>query len=336
MDRDRLLKARAVLARLLIGTALGAGAYAQQAPTGNAPPTPKPAKSTNAASPAPGRPDKVVLKVGAQQVTADDLNFVVQSLSQQDQKAIEGQGRRQLGEQYAMTLLLAQQAAQHHLDSTPEFRREEAWARSQRLAKAEYEKMAQAIKVNPDEVGQYYSQHAKDFEELEVRQVGIRKKAEGAKPGSPGLAPQDAQARAEAIRKALAAGTDIKKVTTDFAMPNVVFIDRGTQRLPHGRLTPDLDKAVFALKDGELSQSIDTPQTIVFVQVMKHVQPDLKEVQPAVEATLRQQKMQSELGDLKNKANVWMDEDYFKPPTTAAPPQSAGPAHPPGNPPPKQ
>jgi parvulin-like peptidyl-prolyl isomerase len=325
MNPNRIHKLAAV-ATSLLATALATGLYAQR--TGTAPPSAAPRTPTAAkAFPAPS--GKVVLKVGTQQVTVDDLNIVLRSLNPQDQKKVESQGRRPLAEQYALTLLLAQQGAQDHLDNTPDFRRQEAWTRAQRLAQAEYEKMAQTIKINPEEVGQYYSQHSKDFEQIEVRQVGIRKKPENAKPDAPGLTASDAEARAGTIRKALTAGTDIKTVTTEFAVPNVVLIDPGPKKLQHGQLSPDLEKSIFALKDGELSQSVNTPQSIVFIQVLKHVEPDVKEVQPAIEASLRQQKIQAELGDLRKKANVWMDEDYFKLPSAAPGQQGAAPTAPP-------
>ena len=321
MNQNRIHKLAAVAASLL-ATALATGSYAQR--TGTAPTNAAPRTST-AAKTSPTPSGKVVLKVGTQQVTVDDLNVVLRSLSPQDQKKVESQGRRPLAEQYAVTLLLAEQGAHDHLDDTPDFRRQEAWTRAQRLAQAEYEKMAQTIKINPEEVGQYYSQHGKDFEQIEVRQVGIRKKPEGAKPDAPGLTPSDAEARADSIRKVLTAGTDIKKVTTEFAVPNVVFIDPGPKKLQHGQLSPDLEKSIFALKDGELSQSVNTPQSIVFVQVLKHVEPDVKEVQPAIEASLRQQKIQAELGDMRKKGNVWIDEDYFKLPNAAPGQQGAAP-----------
>ena len=59
--------------------------------------------------------------------------------------------------------------------------------------------------------------------------------------------------------------------------------------------------------------------------LLKHVEPDVKEVQPAIEASLRQQKIQAELGDMRKKGNVWIDEDYFKLPNAAPRQQGAAP-----------
>jgi hypothetical protein len=328
MDQKKALSKLPLAAALCTLMTLASEVSAQQPAAGASAETAKPQGTANA----PSTPsNKVVLKVGNQQVTADDVNFVLRSLNAQDQKAVANQGRRPLGEQYALTLVLAQRGSQDHLDATPEFRRQEAWERAQRLAQAEYEKMAQSIKINPEEVGQYYSQHTKDFEQVEIRQVGIRKKAEGAKTDLPGLPPQEAEAKADAIRKAITSGTDIHKVATEFAVPNVVFIDASSKKLQRGQLSGDLDKTIFALKDGELSQSINTPQSIFFVQVLKHLQPDLKEVRPMIEGTIRQGRLQAQLGDLRKKSGIWMDEDYFKPVPGASP--GASPAANPPNPP---
>src|SRR5438094_1313479 len=256
MNQKNVPKTHAALAVLFAAGVLAAEAYAQHPPAGAAGGADGPQQTPKAAS-VPS--NKVVLKVGEQQATADDLNFVLHSLNEQDQRAVESQGRRPLGEQYAVTLLLARQGAQDHLDASPDFRRQEAWERAQRLAQAEYEKMARAIKIDAIEVGQYYTQHPKDFEQVEVRQVGIRKKAEGAKPESPGLTAQDAEAKADAIRKALMAGADIQKISADFAVPNVVFIDPATKKLQRGQLSAGLEK-IFSLKDGEVSSPFSTPQ----------------------------------------------------------------------------
>jgi peptidyl-prolyl cis-trans isomerase C len=270
----------------------------------------------------------VVLKVGNQQVTQADLEFFVRNLNPQVQQAAAGQGRRPLGEQYALMLLLSQEALSRHLDDSPDFRRQMEWQRVQWLAQAEYKKLASQVNVSPEEIGQYYSTHPAEFEQLEVRQIGIRKKAESAKEGA-GLSPQEARARLDAIRTALAAGTDAKKVTQDFTIPNVVFIDAQPRSIRHGQLPGELDKKAFQLKDGDFSEPLDTPQGIFCIQAIRHDHPELKTVSAEIENKLRQQKVQATLEALKKKAAIWMDEDYFKAP--AAPAQKA-PGAPPSSP----
>ena len=318
------------------------GDYAQQPPAAsgqaNSPATQSP-NATPDPTTTPAVPsDKVVIKVGDTQVTAADFDFLLHTLNTQDQKNVATQGRQPLAEQYILTLLLEQQGLRDHLDSTQEFRRQEAIERAQRLAQAEYEKMARDIQVAPQEITQYYAAHTAELEQVAVRQVGIRKKAAGGKPDAPGLSPEEAKARAEQIRKALAAGTDPKQVAKDFAVPSVVFVDTQERNIQHGQLPGDWDQTLFKLKDGEISENLDTPQSIAFLQVVRHIHPELKDVQQTVEQEVRQEKLKAKIAELKNGTTVWTDQDYFKtpekpvtgpaapPPLTPKPPAAAQPA----------
>ena len=306
--------------------------YAQQPPTApgqasapSAPATPSANATPDPTSPPAVPPDKVVIKVGDTQVTAADFDFLLHTLNTQEQKNVATQGRQPLAEQYILTLLLEQQGLRDHLDSTSEFRRQEMIERAQRLAQAEYEKMARDIQVTPQETSQYYTAHTAELEQLAVRQVGIRKKTAGAKADARGLSPEEAKARAEQIRKALIAGTDPKQVAKDFAVPSVVFVETQERNIQHGQLPGDWDRTLFKLKDGEVSESLDTPQSIAFLQVVRHVHPELKDVQQTVEQEIRQEKLKAKIAELKNGTAVWTDQDYFKMPEKPA----AGPAAPP-------
>jgi hypothetical protein len=87
-----------------------------------------------------------------------------------------------------------------------------------------------------------------------------------------------------------------------------------------------MEKVAFGLKDGEVSPIIEDSQVLVFFQGLGHRVRDLKDVTPQIEESLRQQKVESELSDLKKKTTIWLDENYFSSPSqTAAPPQSSAP-----------
>ncbi len=294
------------------GPASSPGSPNQQANPGAPAGTP-----TSPASNTPGG-DKVVLKVGDEQITQADLDSLLANLGPQVQQTISTQGRRPIGERYVLMLVLSQQAINDHLDSTPSFRQQAALQRRQMLAQAEYQHLMGHAPVSPDEIGQYYSTHPTESDEADVRQIVVRKRSEGAKEGTLGLAPQEARTRLEEIRKALAAGTDVKKVVQDLNDPKNIQIDANPRTVRRGQLLPALDKAAFELKDGAFSETVEVPQALVVLQVVAHHRAELKDVSTQIENTLRQQKLDAAVADLKKKAAVWMDEDYFK--TPAAPP----------------
>lgn len=281
------------------------------------PATPPPLKTP----PAPG--EKVVLKVGDEQVSEADLEFVISKLTPEIKQAVARQGKEAIGAQYALMLVLAGMAITHKLDSSPDFRRQAELQRLQMLAQAEYENIVNQTKVSPEEVSQYYAGHPEESEQAQVRQVIIRKKPDGAKEGTPGLSPQEAKTKAEEIRKAFAAGGDPAKVAEELSVPNVVQIDLQPRAIRRGQLPAELDKAAFELKQGEVSSPFETPQALILVQVAGQRHLELKDVSTELENRLRDQKVQASIAELRNKVNVWMDEQYFAAPPPSTPSPSA-------------
>ncbi len=255
--------------------------------------------------------NKVVLKVGNMQVTQSDVDFLVRTLSPQQQQQLQHEGKRTLGEQYATMLVLSQAAASQHLDSSPVFQKAMEQHRNQLLAELEYQNLLQKAAVTPAEVNQYYTTHQDDFKQAQVREVAIRKKSQGAQGNGTGLAPAEAKAKAEAIRKALASGEDPKLVAKNFAVPNEVIVETEPRTIQNSPSLPAFAKTAFQLKPGEISQVEDTPSMLVFFQVVSHPQVSLKDATPEIENALRQQKVQTEVEGLKKNTPIWMDPSYF-------------------------
>jgi hypothetical protein len=341
---------RWLFALLLTGCVAGGGwAQAQTPKPSTASPTPVAGPSPASSLPdgltagTPEPPDKVVLKIGDQQFTKAEIDSLILSLNPRDQQAIAAQGKKQLGDQYAMMVMLAQQARLHHLDETPEFRLKLAFEKEQLEARSYEQEIVQQAKVTPEEVQQYYTAHAADYDEVMVRRIAIRIKAADtlAAPGHPlapvgvGLPPEEAKAKAEAIRKELAAGTDIKKVVAEFNAPSQgVNIDAEPHAIRHIPNRPDAEKEAFTLKDGEVGEIQSLPQMLAFVQRTGHTRHELKDVAPEIERAVKQQKIEAAVQQVKKSTPLWMDDQYFaaapKPPErpTMGPPVVGAPPKP--------
>jgi peptidyl-prolyl cis-trans isomerase C len=296
---------------------LASGAAAQQSAT-----PPKPAKgesptaavkAATATGPGTASSQRVVLKVGATQVRQSQIDALVSQLGARGKVVVHTQGLRPLGEEYVKMLLLSRRALDEHLDQSPALRSQLEFQRDQTLAEAEYQKMASEVKASPEEVSQYFNAHRSEFDSVQVREFLIRKRPQGSQDLRLGFTAEEAKAKAEAIRKALQAGTDVEKVAMDFATPNntVMLIDRKPRTLRRDQMQPVLAKATFDVKDGGVSEPVDSPQAFMVVKVFGHQHPELKEVAPEVEAKVRQQKLDSEISEMQKKAGVWMDDDFF-------------------------
>ena len=310
-------------------SAAGQKPSASPAPAKTSPPKTPPAATAN---PPAQSGDPVVLKVGDNKITKGDFDFMLSTLDQNGQQAVATQGKKQFGEQYVRILLLSQQALSEHLDATPDVRRELAMGRLQTLAQAEYQHLAEQIAVSPEETDAFYKAHLQDLEERDVREVAVVRRPPKVAANAPGLDDGAARERTETIRKALAAGTDPAKLIQDYAVPNVVMIDAKPNRIRRGQLNPLFDKPAFELKDGEISDILETSQAFVFIQVVGRHTPDLKEASPELENAIRQQKLNARMAELRQGAAVWMDDQYFKAPQAAAPPAPAATPTPPAKP----
>jgi hypothetical protein len=211
--------------RKVLGTALMFGVTSgivwAQAPK---PATPAPlapiSRATTPSAEAPVPASKVVLKVGNRQFTKADIDLLIADLPPQMQRNLASpDGKKTLGDQYSVLVALSEQAEAQHLEQSPEFIQRLAFQKDQLAAQAAYEALTADAKVTPEDIQQYYNAHTDEYDEITVRQIIVRKKvaeatndpAHPTAAAGPGLEPDQAKARAEAIRKEILAGTDIKK-----------------------------------------------------------------------------------------------------------------------------
>jgi len=333
MGRGSWLTSGPFFAALLVGVVVHGQAAGGQAPPGVAP---GPAQAAGVQAPVattPGsaqtapatEPDKVVLKVGDTSITAGEIEKAIQDLTPQAQRSLvgQGQGRKPIGDEYVLLLVLSQQALANHLDATPAFKELMALNRMKILASQEYQQISQKAVVTPEETSKYFAAHQSEFDEIQVLQVVIRKKLQGAKEGTPGFTEEEAKTRAEEIRKAFMAGDDPTKIADKYQVESLVRVDTHPYAVHRGSMREDMEKAAFALKPGQVTEVFDFGQALAFVKVVSHQTEDLKNVTAKIENTLRQQKITTALDTLKKNSKVWMDAAYF-----AAPPGGRAPLKP--------
>jgi len=307
-----LIRKRAVV-RLLLAAAVAAGVHAQSIVS------PGPAKSSDAAPATTKKtsPDeRVVIKVGNVGITQAEFESRISAFEApggEGESAVPTKTRRDLGDDYASVLMLSQQAVADHLDTTPEVRRALEIARIQTLSDAEFARLLRQAQPTPEEISAYYSAHISDYDQVQVRRLFIWKKGEGSSNAN-GLSPQEARARADKIVQTNATGGDPQKLIEQFKNSPDGLLDAAPVTFPRGELPPRLEKVAFSLKEGEWGQAEDTPSSILLFHLVKRSHRQLGEVSSLIERKVQGQKMQATLDDLKKKAGIWMDMEYFATP----------------------
>ncbi len=273
--------------------------------------TSAPPASEAATAGGPPAANSVVMKVGTQSVTKGDIDYLLGTLSPQAQKDVESRGKRSVGDQYAVMMVLYQAAVGQHLDLSDQYRKEMAQHRRQVLAQLEYQNLVSKVQVTQPEIGEYYSGHPDEFRQAQVRQIAIRLKPEGGAATDQGLTLEQAQAKANEIRGALASGMDPAKVAQQYAVPNQVVVGADPQTIADSPRLPPFVKAVFNLGIGQFTQPAQANGALVMLQVTGQSKMSLKDASSSIEQALREQKMAAQIAAMKNKANIWMDQTYF-------------------------
>jgi hypothetical protein len=280
----------------------------------------KPSTSSGSSTSAPAKKasagtDRVILRVGNLQVTEAEFESRIRDIEGQgggdsDKESANEKDRQRLGDDYASVLMLSQQAVASHLDSSPEVSRQLAIARMQVLSDAEFASLMRQATPAWEEISQYYSAHLADYDELHVRRLFIWKQRDNSKT-APVVTSQAARATADQILKAYASGTDVQKLSENVRKSGEGMLDPEALTFSRGELSPQVEKAAFVLKEGEWSEVEDTPSRLLFIELVKRDRQQLGQVSERIEKNLQGKKMQALLDDLKKKAGIWMDEQYF-------------------------
>lgn len=290
--------------------------------------SPKPAENASshnvtmpAAAPASAQSNNVVLRIGSTQVTQSEIDAIISGLDTRAKIVIATEGRRPVADEYIRTLLLSEKALEQHLDQSPNIRLELEMQREQILAQAEYQRIVSDNPISEEEINQYFVAHKSQFETVEFSEFLVRKRPADKDGSDPlqGLPPEQAKATAEKIRQALLSGKTVEQVAETYSQTAGVILLAPKPRTAHrADMKAALEKATFSLSDGEVSEVVDNVQAFIVVKVFRHQQGELKDVSSDIRTKLQRERLEAEIEALRNKAGIWMDEEYFKSPAESA------------------
>ncbi len=274
----------------------------------------------------PTDPNKVVMTVGTEKLTAGQWEALVESLPAQYQSVARGPRRREFVESIVQLKLLSQSAEKAGLDKSEKVQQQLRFQRENLLAQAMFESLQAGTKVDAALVKTYYDGHKNEYESVKAKHILIRMKGApmpGA-DGKPELTEEQAQAKATELVKKLKAGGDfaaIAKAESDDSGSAQQGGDLG--EFHRGMMVPPFEDAAFAQKVGEISEPVKSPFGFHIIVVQGHNLKTLDEVKPDIEKALRPEVAKKEVEALRGKSTVVVDDGFFGP--VAAPDAPAAP-----------
>jgi parvulin-like peptidyl-prolyl isomerase len=191
------------------------------------------------------------------------------------------------------------------------------------LAGLVMEQIRTATKVDEADARNFYEQHIADrYEVVTARHILIRVKGSQVpvKAGAKDLTDEEALAKANDLRKRIAAGEDIATLAKTESDDAGSAANGGmVGPFARGAMKPSFEQAAFSLKPGELSEPVKTDYGYHIIKVETHRTKPFEEVRAEIERQLAPQAVQKALDNLTK--DKFLDPDYFPP----APPPPARP-----------
>jgi peptidyl-prolyl cis-trans isomerase C len=274
-------------------------------------------------------PDKVVLTVGDEKVTAGEIDHLINMIPEQYRNQARTVGRRQFAENVIRLKVMAQEAKRRKLDQTPAYKDQLSFQSEQLLAQTLFQNMMTSAKVDDATAQAYYDKHKAEYEQVTAHHILIRFKGSPVplRTGQKELTDEEALAKAQEIRKKLADGADfatLAKAESDDAGSAAKGGDLGT--FGHGRMVPQFEQAAFTLPVGQISEPVKSQFGYHIIKVDSRQEKSFADVKPELEKKLPADMAQKEMEQLKNSTPVVMDPEYFGPAPQARMPERFGPA----------
>jgi peptidyl-prolyl cis-trans isomerase C len=306
----------------------GAACVSAQTPAPSQPPATPPARvvitPANPATTNPIPPDKVVLTIGDQRMTAGEFDQLVEALPEQARAAARGPNKRQFAEQLVRIKILSQEARKRKIDETPAAQQQIELQKESLLANALFQDMTANVKVDEATERQYYEEHKSEYETVHARHILIRMKGSPLtqRAGKQELTEAEALVKAQDLRKKLMADGDfaaLAKVESDDATSGANGGDLGSFK--HGQMVAEFDQSAFSLPVGQVSEPVKTRFGYHLIKVEQHETRSFDDVKADLEKKMRPELARSAVENLRRQTPVILDDGFFGP--APVPPQLA-------------
>ncbi len=255
------------------------------------------------------RGSAVVAKVGGEEITKEDLIKSLENIPP-NQRIIYLSSPQKLKEyldSYINQIVLYKEAEREGID-----RREDI---KENLEKYRRRLLIQAIgqeiegqKISEEDIKNYYNQNSKNLEEVRVSHIFI--KLDPAR----GITKDEVRIKADIVAKRARAGEKFENLVDEFS-DDSASKKRGGDigYISRERLSPQIENKIFSLKEGEVSDPIETENGFHIIKVTEKAKvPPLDQVKERIEIDLKKRAFSEYTKRLREKMGIEIFEYNLK------------------------
>lgn len=251
----------------------------------------------------------VVAKVGSEEITTEELYESLESLPPKQRLLYQSSPQRLKDylDAYINQMLLHKEAERRGLDRREDIRENLEKYKKQLLIRAIGQEITNQ-EFNEEEIKRYYGENSKSFEQIRASQIFIKATPDG------GITEDDARAKAELITKRARAGEKFENLVEEFSDdPRSKRKGGDLGYISRGRLPLEIENEIFNLKEGEISNPIETPNGFYIIKVTQGTKiPPLEQVKGRIQLDLRKRIFSEYAKSLREKIGVEIFEDKLK------------------------
>jgi peptidyl-prolyl cis-trans isomerase C len=265
------------------------------------------------AAPAPS--DPIIISADSVTVRQSEFEAALKGLpAQYQQQFSTGPGRKRFAEDYLRMKLLAAGGIKAGLDKTPAVTDQLQLMKDNLIANAQVEALEKAIAVTDAELRQAYESRKADYESVTASHIMVAPKGSPAAPENRQMTDAEAQTKAEDIRKRIAGGADFAQVAKTES-DDKGSGERGGELGPikAGQMVPEFERAVFALKKGEISAVVKSEFGYHVIKVTERETTPFESVRAELDQDLRESKMKDLITAMVISAKATFNDSYFGP-----------------------
>ena len=286
-------------------------------------------KPPEPAPPPESNPDAVIAVLDdGKQVTYGEMRIYMGTLPPQVQQAAL-RDRKTFVTQYALLRKLAKMAEENKLGEKTPTREMLEFNRLQMLASAQINEAAEQVKVPSAEVEQFYKANRDRYTQVVVKALYVSFSPSSASAGDKKYATEpEARQKIEKLLKEIRGGSDFVKMVKEHSEdPTSAAKDGDFGNIRRGDNLPDaVRNAIFALKEGEVSEPVRQPNGFYLFRADKITPQPLEQVRDEIFNELKQTRFRQWMDETQRSIQVKFVETPAPPATPAPAPALVRPA----------